>query len=86
MARAKGDMLMSDESFNVASTDQERLAALKVIADALEEGMRRGMGRDTLSVACFTVVLQMLVEVYGREAVRVVLRDMNDRVGAGEFG
>jgi hypothetical protein len=77
---------MSDEGFSVASTDQERLAALKVVADSFEEGMRQGMGRDTLAVASFTVVLQMLVEVYGREAVRVVLRDMDKRVTAGEFG
>ena len=77
---------MSDEGFSVASTDQERLAALKVIADSFEEGLRQGMGRDTLAVASFTVVLQMLVEVYGREPVRIVLRDMEKRVATGEFG
>ncbi|MFM8799552.1 MAG: hypothetical protein ACKOEE_03220 [Tagaea sp.] len=77
---------MSEEGFSVASTDQERLAALKVVADSFEEGLRQGMGRDTLAVASFTVVMQMLVEVYGREAVRIVLRDSEKRVGSGEFG
>lgn len=77
---------MSEQGFSVASTDQERLAALKVVADSFEEGMRQGMDRDTLTVASFTVVMQMLVEVYGREAVRVVLRDTEKRVQAGEFG
>jgi hypothetical protein len=77
---------MSDQGFSVASSDQERLGALKVIADCFEEGMRQGMGRDTLAVASFTVVLQMLVEVYGKDAVRIVLRDMDKRVGSGEFG
>jgi hypothetical protein len=48
--------------------------------------MRQGMDRDTLAVASFTVVLQMLVEVYGKDAVRIVLRDMDKRVGSGEFG
>jgi hypothetical protein len=77
---------MSDQGFSVASTDQERLAALKVVADSFEEGMRQGMERDTLTVASFTVVMQMLVEVNGREAVKIVLRDTEKRVGAGEFG
>ncbi|MCA3246103.1 MAG: hypothetical protein ING19_15865 [Azospirillum sp.] len=77
---------MSEEGFSVASTDQERLAALKVVADSFEEGLRQGMGRDTLAVASFTVVMQMLVEVYGREAVRIVLRDSEKRVASGEFG
>ncbi len=77
---------MSEEGFSVASTDQERLAALKVVADSFEEGLRQGMDRDTLAVASFTVVLQMLVEVYGREPVRIVLRDMEKRVQSGEFG
>lgn len=77
---------MSESSFSVASTDQERLAALKVVADSFEEGMRQGMDRDTLAVASFTVVMQMLVEVYGRDAVCVVMRDTEKRVQAGEFG
>ena len=77
---------MSEQGFSVASSDQERLGALKVVADSFEEGLRQGMDRDTLAVASFTVVLQMLVEVYGKDAVRVVLRDMDNRVGAGEFG
>lgn len=77
---------MSEQGFSVASTDQERLGALKVVADSFEEGLRQGMERDTLAVASFTVVLQMLVEVYGREAVGTVLRDMDKRVVAGEFG
>jgi hypothetical protein len=77
---------MSELGFSVASTDQERLGALKVVADSFEEGLRQGMDRDTLTVASFTVVLQMLVEVYGREAVGTVLRDMDKRVAGGEFG
>jgi hypothetical protein len=77
----------SDESkFNISSTDQERLAAMRVIADAMEEGMRQGLHRDALTVACFTVVLQMLVDVYGREAVQHLVADMAPRVTAGDFG
>jgi len=77
----------SDQSgFSIAATDQERLAAMRVIADAMEEGMRQGLHRDALTVACFTVVLQMLVDVYGREAVQTLVSDMAPRVTAGDFG
>jgi Na+/H+-translocating membrane pyrophosphatase len=76
----------SDNTFNVSSNDQERLAAMRVIADAMEEGMRQGLHRDALTVACFTVVLQMLVDVYGREAVNHLVGDMGPRVMAGDFG
>jgi hypothetical protein len=59
---------------------------MRVIADAMEEGMRQGLHRDALTVACFTVVLQMLVDVYGREAVQHLVADMAPRVTAGDFG
>ncbi|MBL8830986.1 MAG: hypothetical protein JNL71_01225 [Rhodospirillales bacterium] len=75
-----------DSKFNISSTDQERLAAMRVIADAMEEGMRQGLHRDALTVACFTVVLQMLVDVYGREAVKSLVGDMGPRIMAGDFG
>jgi hypothetical protein len=76
----------NDSSFNIASTDQERLAAMRVVADAMEEGMRQGLHRDSLTVACFTVVMQMLVEVYGRDAVKHLVNDMGARIEAGDFG
>jgi Na+/H+-translocating membrane pyrophosphatase len=78
--------MSNDSTFNIASTDQERLAAMRVIADAMEEGMRQGLHRDALTVACFTVVMQLLVEVYGREAVNTLVSDMGPRVIAGDFG
>ena len=78
---------MSDDStFNIASTDQERLAAMRVVADAMEEGMRQGLHRDALTVACFTVVMQLLVELYGRKAVQSLVGDMGSRIEAGDFG
>ncbi|MBI1246185.1 MAG: hypothetical protein GC202_14380 [Alphaproteobacteria bacterium] len=78
--------MSNDSTFNIASTDQERLAAMRVVADAMEEGMRQGLHRDSLTVASFTVVVQMLVEVYGREAVKHLVAEMGARIDAGDFG
>jgi hypothetical protein len=77
---------MSNDSFQLESSDQERLAAMRVIADAMEEGMRQGLPRDSLTVGCFTVILQMMVEVYGREAVRTMVHGIEPRIMSGDFG
>jgi peptide subunit release factor RF-3 len=77
---------MSSEAFQMDPTDQERLAAMRVIADAMEEGMRQGLQRDSLTVGCFSVIMQMMVEVYGRDAVREMVAGLEPRIVAGDFG
>ncbi len=77
---------MSSDAFQTDPTDQERLAAMRVIADAMEEGMRQGLHRDSLTVGCFSVILQMMVELYGRDAVRTMVAGLDPRIVAGDFG
>jgi hypothetical protein len=77
---------VSKEGFQVDPTEQERLAAMRVIADAMEEGMRQGLHRDALTVGCLSVILQMMVELYGRDAVCTMLAGIDPRITAGDFG
>jgi|GEM_PF-6442222 len=77
---------VSKDSFQVDPTEQERLAAMRVIADAMEEGMRQGLHRDSLTVGCLSVILQMMVELYGRDAVRTMVAGIEPRITAGDFG